>query len=186
MAERIRPLRLLYVGDFSRNKNLLNTLRAVARLAADRAVQLTLVGGGGDGEREVLHALESGAYPFANCLGRISDLDELRAIYRDHDIFVMPSFTETFGVAYIEALSQGLPVIHSRGQGVDGLFADDTVSEAIDPHDPEDIAAKIAALAERREQVRETCIRVAQPFDWKVIAERYAELYRSTRRRRQL
>ena len=175
------PIRLLYVGDFSRNKNLRNVLRAAKLLAADREVQLTLVGGGGNAEHEVLGALRSGAYPFTTYVGRINDAERLREVYRSHDIFLMPSFLETFGVAYVEALSQGLPVIHAHGQGVDGLLPHGVVSEAVDPYDPKNIASKVTALAERREEAREICIDSAKQFDWRTIAESYIGLYRSAR-----
>ena len=39
-------------------------------------------------------------------------------IYRENDIYVMPSIIETFGLVYAEAMSQGLPVIYTRGQGL--------------------------------------------------------------------
>ena len=170
-------LRLLYVGDFSRNKNLRNTLKAADLAAKQREVKLTIVGGGGDGESELHAMLASGDYPFAKCVGRIDNPDRLREIYRSHDVFVMPSFRETFGVAYVEALSQGVPVIHSAGQGIDGFFDDNQVSMPVDPTDPEDIAARIAELASRRQRIHNVCARRARRFSWNIICDQYSELY---------
>lgn len=170
-------VRILYVGDFSHNKNVERILRAVALLDKRMSVRLTLVGGGGSGEKQILSALRKTEYSFANFVGRIEDRAELRSIYRAHDIFVMPSFKETFGVVYIEALSQGLPIVHSRGQGVDGFFAPGTVSEAVNPRSIDSIAAGIEHLAGRLESVRTACISEARRFSWESIAASYGELY---------
>ena len=40
------------------------------------------------------------------------------------DVFAMVSHHETFGLVYIEALSQGLPVLFTQGQGIDGTFSE--------------------------------------------------------------
>ncbi len=49
--------------------------------------------------------------------GFISKREQLRNIYKDADLLVLPSLLETFGLVYPEAMSQGLPVIYTRGQG---------------------------------------------------------------------
>jgi L-malate glycosyltransferase len=170
-------LRLLYVGDFSRNKNLKNALRAVAMLNEEREVGLTLVGAGGDGEAQIDAMLASGRYPFVRRVGRIADRAALAAIYRDHDMLLMPSFRETFGVVYLEALSQGLPIIYTKGQGVDGYFEPGAVGAAVNPSDPRDIAAKIAVLAAHLDRVRPLCVEQAKAFDWSRIAACYRQVY---------
>jgi L-malate glycosyltransferase len=170
-------LRLLYVGDFSRNKNLRNTLRAAALLHKKREVSLTLVGAGGDGEAQIDALLASGRYPFVRRVGRIVDRAALAAIYQDHDILLMPSFRETFGVVYLEALSQGLPIVYTKGQGVDGYFEPGTVGAAVDPSDPCDLEAKISLLAARLDRVRPLCVEQAKSFDWSCIAASYRQVY---------
>jgi glycosyltransferase involved in cell wall biosynthesis len=91
----------------------------------------------------------------------------------------MPSFKETFGVVYIEALSQGLPVIYSRGQGIDGFFAPHTVGEAVDPDDIQGIGAAIEALMRRLDATVPLCMEKAKEFSWQGIARSYDEIYRS-------
>ena len=170
-------LALLYVGDFSKNKNLPGLLEAASRLARTRSLRLTLVGGGGGGSATVERLLASGRYPFAKHVGRVEDPSALREIYRDHDVFVMVSTRETFGVVYIEALSQGLPIVHTRGQGVDGYFAASGVAEAASPRDPAEIAAKIEVVASRLPAVKQECVQEARRFGWNYIANTYAKLY---------
>lgn len=175
----LTPLRLLYVGDFSRNKNIHRLLRAVQSLRTRLPVTLTLVGGGGNRDAQIRQSLARGEFPFAKFVGRIDDRNDLRKLYRAHDIFVMPSLTETFGVVYLEALSQGLPVVHSRKQGVDGFFSRSRVSEAVNPRDIDDIARGIEQLHERREKLGNSCVAEAGQFSWKRIAEQYDEIYRA-------
>jgi glycosyltransferase involved in cell wall biosynthesis len=126
--------------------------------------------------------LGSGDYPFARCLGRINDLPRLRETYRRHDVFVMPSFVETFGVAYIEALSQGTPIVHTRGQGVDGYFQAGTVAEAVDPQDVRSLADAVERLVVRPQASPERCVEQARRFDWSEIAGEYHGLYRAASR----
>jgi glycosyltransferase involved in cell wall biosynthesis len=173
-----RPLRLLYVGDFTKNKNLVTTIRAAAALNEQRPTALTLVGGGGDGEAEVNALLATGAFPSVIRLPRVETRHELAQLYRAHDIFVMPSFRETFGVVYLEALSQGLPIVHTRGQGVDGYFAAGTVAEAVDQSDVRSVQRAVLALGARLDTVRGQCVESARAFSWGAIVGIYAKLYR--------
>lgn len=46
------------------------------------------------------------------------DKTKIIDVYRDSDIFVMPSKFETFGLVYVEALTQGLHLIYTKGQGL--------------------------------------------------------------------
>lgn len=170
-------LRVLYVGDFSANKNILNTMKAVRLVSQEVPVTLTLVGGGGDQEEVLRQQLKSGAWPFVTHLDRIDDRLRMRDTFRSHDIFVMPSLLETFGLVYIEALSQGLPVVHSRGQGVDGYFPEGEIAASVDPHSPAAIAAGILALAKRLPATRPRCVAAATRFAWPDIAMRYQDLY---------
>lgn len=171
------PLRVLYVGDFSANKNILNTMKAVRLVNQEVPVTLTLLGGGGDQEKVLRQQLNSDAWPFVTHLDRIDDRLRMRDTFRSHDIFVMPSLLETFGLAYIEALSQGLPVVHSRGQGVDGYFPEGEIAASVDPLSPAAIAAGILALAKRLPVSRPRCVSAATRFAWPDIAMRYRDLY---------
>ncbi len=172
-------LRLLYVGDFSSNKNVLNTMKA-ARLVNDRfPITLTLVGGGGSDSDFISKLLLSPEWSFVTVVNRIEDRIALREIYRCHDIFVMPSFFETFGLSYIEALSQGLPVIHSKGQGIDGYFLEDNISQAVDPNSPAAIAGGILTLAGRLPALRRRCLQAVKRFTWDEISWSYSDIYRN-------
>ena len=63
--------------------------------------------------------------------------------FRDSNIFVMPSHTETFGLVYAEAMSQGLPVLYTRGQGFDRQFPEGAVGFSVDDNNPNEIADRI-------------------------------------------
>jgi glycosyltransferase involved in cell wall biosynthesis len=171
------PLRLLYVGDFTPNKNIAGVVAALSVLRSERPATLTVVGGGGDERARVQRLLDRHAAAGVTCLGRVSELARLKALYRTHDVLVMPSFHETFGRTYIEALSQGVPVVHSRGQGVDGYFEPGTVASAVDPADPRSIAEGVLAVAARLPAVRDACRREARRFDWRDIGQTYRDTY---------
>lgn len=57
--------------------------------------------------------------------------------------FIMPSRRETYGLAYVEALFAGIPVIYSKDRGIDGLLPESLIGYGCDPQSPDDIAAGI-------------------------------------------
>lgn len=171
------PLRILYVGNFTTNKNVPRLLEAAARLRARYPITVTLVGGGGDGAETVHRLLATTDYSFARAAGHVEDRGMLRDIYREHDVFAMPSLRETFGVVYIEALSQGIPVLLSRGQGVDGYFESGTITEVVNPLSVSSIELGLERLAARAGTQRDACVSAAQAFAWPAIATTYRALY---------
>lgn len=171
--------RILYVGDFSKNKNIPGVVKASRLLQKHRDVSLSLVGSGGSDESVVDSMLRSRDYSFARRLGRVYSRGQLLSIYREHDLLVVPSFHETFGLVYIEALSQGLPIVYSHGEGVDGYFRGNNVGLACDPRDVEDIKKKMEIILNDLDAFREQCVEEAGKFNWSDIALQYSDIYKS-------
>jgi teichuronic acid biosynthesis glycosyltransferase TuaC len=74
------------------------------------------------------------------------DNEVVRNLYPCFDAFVLPSYSETFGIVYIEAMYAGIPVIGVKGQGIDGIIQDNENGLLMNPHDADDLAAKILTL----------------------------------------
>jgi glycosyltransferase involved in cell wall biosynthesis len=164
-------IRLVSVSDLSPNKNARGIFATVERLIArGRSVRLTLVGGSAD-------RIPPGAGPWLTHRPHTHDRLLLRGIMREHDIFIMPSFSETFGLAYVEALSQGLPAIHSRGEAISGLFTDGVVTAAVDPRNSDEMADAVERLHVSRPQNWRRCIEETQSYRWPSVAERVHAVY---------
>ena len=89
-------------------------------------LHLDVAGDGGDNEQQVLAMMKQHA-DWITYHGKITDLEQMRLLYRANSVFVMPSKSETFGLVYIEALSQGLSVLWSRGEAIEGMFSESIV-----------------------------------------------------------
>jgi L-malate glycosyltransferase len=171
------PPRILYVGQFSSNKNVELLIKACHDLNKSMKLSLTLVGSGGQRERRIKKMVASGKYPFVTMHGRIDDESELRRIYNDHTMFAMISFGETFGLVYIEALSQGLPVIYTRGEGIDGYFIEEEIGRAVDPTDIEDVKSAILQVHNNTESLSPQLPMKTIRFKWDHIANQYFQTY---------
>ena len=89
----------------------------------------------------------------------------------------MPSFSETFGLTYVEAMSQGVPVIFTKGQGFDGFFPDGHVGYRVDPGNPSMIADRIIDILGNYKQISGNCVVGSRRFSWEKIAQTYQSLY---------
>lgn len=177
-----RDVHIAYVGAFTRNKNVATSLRVVQELKRrNYNVTMSLVGDGPDAVRlrKQAEALGS-AVTFRPWT---ESQNELLAVYRSADLFMMPSIEETFGLVYAEALSQGLPVIYSHGQGIDGYFADGAVGHACSPRDPFGIADRVEDILRNYDRISATCTQSARVFSWHRIASEYENMYRAISQR---
>ena len=111
--------KILFVGRISKEKNLMRLIEAVLKLRkVFKNVELTIVGSLGNDQKKILPLIQKNT-GVVNYLGPVSSKNQLLEIYREHHLFAMPSLIETFGLVYIEALSQGLPVLFTENQGID-------------------------------------------------------------------
>lgn len=168
------PLELLCVGKVDKNKNMETTLKVVHALNdAKLSTHLTVIG-------QVLDETVKTLLDNGNNVSVISYLtkEELIDYYRSADIFVMPSFKETFGRVYAEAMTQGLPVIYTRGQGFDGTFEEGLVGYSVKADDVEEIVESIKKIIENYKTISNNCIDRCTVFNWEDISEQLERLYK--------
>ncbi len=109
--------RWLYVGNLLEAKGVLRLVRAFAQWRALRPdATLTVVGGGADEDRMRALAQELGVVDAVRFLGRVAP-DRVGDVHRDADVMVHLSTSETFGLAAVEALASGLPVVATATRG---------------------------------------------------------------------
>ena len=173
-------LRLIYVGDINTNKNLELTIDAVNQLRQN-GKNVTLTAIGSIKEEKYCTLIEQ--TEFATHYDRCPQEQVIQHLH-EADVFVMPSHTETFGLVYAEAMSQGLPVLYTAGQGFDGHFPDGTVGYAVPDRDSGMLAQKIALVEENYETLSAASIDAAQRFNWEQIGREYVSLYQQAEGRR--
>ena len=175
-----KQIRLLFVGEIRRNKNIHGIIQA-AKILRERGhdVKLTIVGFGLNDEKTYARDIRktSGPLKYVELVEKTEDKETLRQFYRGADIFVMPSFTETFGLVYAEALSQGLPLIWSKGQGIDGYFEEGEIGYSVDPKNSGIIAEKVIKIMDRYMEISHFCSAQASLFSQERIGTIYKSLY---------
>lgn len=175
-TQSVNKYRICYVGTFIPRKNVLQLAQAVEALHAEfPEIRLDLVGSGGASEQQVRKFVEG--KPYIHMYGQISDKDKLVGIYRNNAIFAMPSLYETFGLVYIEALTQNLRLLYTKGTGIDGLL--DNVGEAVESPSVERIANGLRKLIKNYGHYDGLKKMDFSYFDWDVIADQYIEMFNS-------
>ena len=165
-----------YIGRFDTNKNVMRLVKAVLDLVPEIPdIRLNMVGGDGEQQDEVLSYCKSDPEHFSY-LGKIYDPEQLQAFYRSNAVFAMISRAETFGLVYVEALSQGLPVLYTKGQGIDGLFPQH-IGEAVRPFRQEEITAGLRRLLSETSSYERLPATAFNDFRWPVIAGKYKKMY---------
>lgn len=123
-------LQVLYVGRLVPWKGLHLALQALAVLGEKRrAVQFTLIGAGNDGPRLKEMARRLNVENSVRWIPWIPR-DELLTKISDFDLFLFPSLHDSGGMAVLEALSAGVPVI-CLDLGGPSEFVDDTCGRVV-------------------------------------------------------
>jgi len=112
---------IVHVSNFRPVKRVDDVIAVFARLRASRPVRLRLVGDGPDRPRIEADVAARGLAADVDFLGERGDLPE---VLRDADLFLLPSETESFGLAALEAMACGVPVVASAVGGLVEVVAD--------------------------------------------------------------
>lgn len=170
---RVNSLRLLYVGTINKRKNITTTTKAI-EILLEKGYQVNFKVVGKIEDENVFRKINK--LSFVQYI-EPKQKQELIDIYRQSDIFVMPSIAETFGLTYAEAMSQGIPVIYSSGQGFDKQFEDGIVGYSVNSRSVENIVNNIISILNNYEAVSNNCINKVNKFNWRDISMKYKDIY---------
>ncbi len=167
--------RVLTVASLTPYKGMPHLLEAFRLLVRDRPeVTLEIVGDGP--ERAVLEAIADGLpVTFAGGQPRAT----VAARMREADVLALPSVAETFGIAAVEALAAGLPVVATTACGAADVVAAHG-GLVVPPADPPALRDALATLLDRPGSVpAATAEELRQTYGAAAIAERWDAVYRS-------
>lgn len=178
--QQISELNIFCVGRLIDRKGQHHLLRAFTHLLANCgcSLRLTLVGTGDaeDSLRRLASALGVvHAVTFAGFVAR----EEMPTVYRQADIFVLPSQNEGMSNALLEAMASGLPVVVTNTGGTAELVVEGTHGHVVPWGDVSALTEALAALVRdenTRRRMGHECRQRAMQFPWPTIAKQYLDL----------
>jgi len=180
---------VLAVGGIEERKNTVRLLQAFARLHAQEVgARLCILGGASVLDHgkyralfdAVLAELPAPTREAVTELGVIGD-DEVPSLFQVSNVLALPSLHEGFGLAALEALAAGTPVVTSR-QPPFTEFLDDTCAVLVDPEDEAALAAGLEEALASGSVRREAGRRRAERHSWQRVAAMHAQHYTLSRR----
>lgn len=168
---------LLYAGRLSPEKNAPLLIETIERLAGDGDFRL-VIAGSGPLEKWIENEARRRAPGRMRLLGHIRNRAELIELYTNCDAFVHPNPREPFGIAPLEAMAAGLPLVAPRSGGVLS-YADETnawLCEANSESFAVNIRAIFADPAVRKDKLARARW-AASRRDWLDVAASFFELY---------
>jgi glycosyltransferase involved in cell wall biosynthesis len=144
------PCRLIYVGRFEPEKNLERFLRALTEYYLEHPssrITLTMVG---FGTQETLireFVVTNDLCQRITVRGQTQQ-EELAEIISQHDILVLPSVYEPYGLVALEAMLVGLPIFISNNCGCAADLVSDSTGWLMDPEDTKSMQDGLSAIEE--------------------------------------
>ena len=173
---------VLYVGKLHPYKDPITLIKAISEVAKKNAnLHLVMIG---DGELYPEVEKKISKLNLSNHVRLVRRVDNrtLKTLYDTADMFVLPSVSEAFGMALLEAMASGLPVIASNSGACPEVVGN--AGLLFNHGDYTDLAEKIITLSFDKGLSRKLAIaglkRVKDEFCWKDKINQYWGLYRIT------
>ena len=168
---------ITHVSNFREVKRVRDVVRVFARVRRAMPATLLMVGDGperADAEKE---AEDLEVAKDVRFLGR---LDSVARLLQATDLFLLPSQTESFGLAALEAMACGAPVVASRTGGLPEVIVDGVTGILEPPGSVEAMGRRAIELLRepaRYQAMREAAIARAREFSADRIVPQYEALY---------
>jgi D-inositol-3-phosphate glycosyltransferase len=105
---------------------------------------------------------------------------ELPYYYNAADVVVIPSHYESFGMAALEAIGCGVPVITTNVAGISSLLNDEYMSSITSVNNPLLLASQIQKILSHRPEANQTKIVISE-HRWSIVADRMLSVYKSAK-----
>lgn len=166
------PIQVVTVGKTLYEKRFVELANLLADYNATQACHLHVVGPNWD--QKIVDQLQ--AHPLVTYHGPMGK-EDLLAFFRQMDVFALLSSRETFGLVYVEAMTQGLPVLYTQGEGFDGYFPDGHIGSSINLQEASSFQEGLDHVLNHYEELVQNALDESQQFNWDSITAQYSNLY---------
>ena len=168
---------ITHISNFREVKRVKDVVRVFARIQRAMPATLVMIGDGPERVDAENEARELGVGQDVKFLGR---LDTVASLLQASDLFILPSKTESFGLAALEAMACGSPVVATRAGGLPEVV-DDEVNGILEPVGSVEAmgrrAVELLRSPERHAAMREAAVAKAREFSADRIVPLYESLY---------
>jgi len=171
---------ILSLGRLTYQKGITYLIEAMVKVSKEDDNARLLIAGEGDNDkysRKLRSIVKKNKLDkYVSFLGFVPNR---ATYYKKAYIFVMPSYSEPFGITPLEALSYGTPSIISKQSGIAKYYKN---CLKVDYWDTDKLAKKIVFLLKNRkeyEKLRDKAITELKNFTWKKVAEKTISLYKN-------
>lgn len=168
---------ITHVSNFRKVKRIPDVVEVFHRLQQKIPAVLLMLGDGPEKERARKQAQDLGIAEKVKFLGKTSDVERILCI---SDLFILPSEKESFGLAALEAMGAGVPVISSNTGGLGEVNIHGETGFTADVGDVESMAKgafQILAEDQRHLQFAQAARRRAEQFSIDKILPHYLRVY---------
>lgn len=168
---------MVHTSNFRKVKNTTDVVRIFHQVTQKIPSKLLMVG---DGPERTNAEELSRQLGISNCVRFLGKQDAIEEILSVSDLFLMPSSSESFGLAALEAMACSVPVVSSNAGGLPELNIDGVTGFMSDIGDVEDMAKNAIHILEdcdRLDEFKKAAYERAQDFDIKQILPLYERYY---------
>jgi N-acetyl-alpha-D-glucosaminyl L-malate synthase BshA len=176
MAQRDERI-ITHISNFREVKRIPDVIHIFYKIQKKIPAKLMMVGDGPEKEKAENLCQELGIMDKVIFFGNSSEIDQILSYT---DLFLLPSRTESFGLAALEAMAWGVPVISSNSGGlaevnIEGISG--YLSDVGNTDEMAENALKIITNDAVLLKFKENAVSVAKKFDIKHILPLYVDLY---------
>ena len=168
---------LCHISNFRKVKRVEDVLRVFKRVNETIPSNLLFIGDGPERHKLEEMCREEGLCSRVHFIGKVRDTQQVLEL---SDLFILPSETESFGLAALEAMTFGVPVISSNTGGIPEVNIHGETGFLSNVGDVEDMAKNAIYILEdkeRYEMFKKKSIERASYFDVDRIVDEYLRVY---------
>lgn len=172
---------LTHISNFRPVKRISDVIDIFFKVQQKMNAKLLMVGDGPERDKAEKKVIELGISDNVLFLGNSSEVDKILCL---SDLFLLPSETESFGLAALEAMAAKTPVISTNSGGLSEVNINGETGYLSNVGDTNDMAKKAIYILEdeqRLEKFKNSACNFAKQFSLQSILPQYEDIYRAVK-----